>query len=651
MKSAARLFYLSVFALWAPAQCQNLDATSQDACVISPQAIVDDACASYSTLERINRNVKPALDDLTRTTDFFSHYRVNLFHKKCPFWNDENGMCGNVACAVETLDNEDDIPPIWRASALGKLEGPRAHHPGRSLQLNEPRRPLRGVLGEDVGESCVVEYDDECDQRDYCVPEDESASSKGDYVSLLRNPERFTGYAGDGAKQVWDAIYRENCFKRSSFPGGSAGPGEGTSPKGPAAHDFRAVIEAAGRQQILAVSRQHNPLTPFVSNTGLEHDDECLEKRVFYRVISGMHASISTHLCWDFLNQTTGQWQPNLACYVGRLHRHPDRIRNLYFNYALLTRAVAKLGPYLSRRGDYTFCLGEPAQDEATRAKVLDVASRAASVPDIFDESLMFKNGEGPSLKEDFRNRFRNVSRLMDCVGCDKCRLWGKLQTRGYGTALKVLFEFDNLDPARLTDDAPAPIVLKRTELVALFNTYARLSNSLMAVQEFRRMVKETEAEYKADKKAREAETAKAISAEVAGNAQKTAAGSASSSSSSLPSSSSSSSSSASSTTTADKVMKGITPAPASSSLSGSTDEAEESEQLGDQPWSIGDDLDEELGKIIKVVKYVLESWVRFPFVLWRIVTSELKRLWQFYIGLPVSPRAWMWYLPRVDEL
>lgn len=28
----------------------------------------------------------------------------------------------------------------------------------------------------------------------------------------------------------------------------------------------------------------------------------------------------------------------------------------------------------------------------------------------------------------------------MDCVGCDKCRLWGKLQTHGMGTALKILF-------------------------------------------------------------------------------------------------------------------------------------------------------------------------------------------------------------------
>ncbi len=534
---------------------------------ISPKAIVNDACASYATLERLNRNVKPALDDLTQTTDFFSHYRVNLFHKKCPFWNDENGMCGNIACAVETLDNEEDIPPVWRASELGKLEGPHARHPGKSMQKEEPRRPLQGGLGENVGESCVVEYDDECDDRDYCVPEDESAASKGDYVSLLRNPERFTGYAGDGAKQVWDAIYRENCFQRSSFPH-SAALGKDPSAKGPAAMDFKAVIEAAGRQQVLEEERQHNPLTPFVAKTGLEHEDECLEKRVFYRVISGMHASISTHLCWDFLNQTTGTWQPNVGCYVNRLHGFPDRISNLYFNYALLTRAIAKIGPYLSRRQDYTFCLGDMEQDAVTRAKVMAVTDGAASVPEIFDESLMFKNGEGPSLKEDFRNRFRNVSRLMDCVGCDKCRLWGKLQTAGYGTALKVLFELDN-------NDKPEVPILKRTELVALFNTYARLSSSLDAIQKFRDMVGQAEAAHEADRRRKEAEKVDVIP------------------------------------DWAKKPRHAVVPEPAPSEAVDKTHEEPQSSEYQDR--TVKDEFNEELGNVIEALKFVLRGWIGFP--------------------------------------
>ncbi|KAK0630042.1 endoplasmic reticulum Oxidoreductin 1-domain-containing protein [Bombardia bombarda] len=618
MKPASRLFYLSLFALWGPqVQCQSQDA-SQDACAISPKAIVSDACASYSTLERLNRNVKPALDELTQTTDFFSHYRLNLFNKRCPFWNDENGMCGNIACAVETLDNEADIPEVWRASELGKLEGPRAKHPGKGVQKERPERPLQGKLGADVGESCVVEYDDECDDRDYCVPEDESASSKGDYVSLLRNPERFTGYAGDGAKGVWDAVYRENCFQKSSFPE-SAALGKITTPKGPAAMDFKAVIDAAGRQQALEEQRQHNPLTPFVAKTGLEHEDECLEKRVFYRVMSGMHASISTHLCWDFLNQTTGQWQPNVNCYIGRLHKYPERISNLYFNYALLTRAIAKLGPYLSRHDAYTFCTGDRGQDAATRAKVLAVTEKASSVPQIFDESLMFKNGEGPSLKEDFRNRFRNVSRLMDCVGCDKCRLWGKLQTAGYGTALKVLFEFDN-------NDEPQPPLLKRTELVALFNTYARLSSSLTAIQKFRTMVEEAEAAVpdQLDQGRKEAEKPNHIPDRAKKPRHVIVS------------------------TIVSTSTEPLTPAPSEPVEGDIVDDHDLPEYENNTFRSA---FDEEIGKVMTALGQVWDSWVAFPRICWYIISTELVRLWQFYIGLPVSPRTWGFVRPDADEL
>lgn len=403
-----------------------------------------------------------------------------MYNKKCPFWSDDEGLCGNIACAVTTLENEEDIPEIWRAEELSRLEGPKAHHPGKKEQ-RELERPLQGELGENVGESCVVEYDDECDERDYCVPEDESASAKGDYVSLLDNPERFTGYSGEGAHQIWEAIYRENCFSKPSSSAQSLDAGGLVPPfaafsgmQGQAAQDLKSVMKEHGRQQASQEGK-------FEDN--MEFDDECLEKRVFYRVISGMHASISTHLCHDYLNQSTGKWGPNLQCYKQRLHNHPERISNLYFNYALMARAAGKLKNYVQ---DYTFCTGDPKQDKRTKDMALKVANTIPAGPEIFDESVMFRENPlgdtGISLKEDFRNRFRNVSRIMDCVGCDKCRLWGKLQTAGYGTALKILFEFNN--------DQPAP-ALKRIELVAFFNTLDKVSNAIKALGNFQRMLAE----------------------------------------------------------------------------------------------------------------------------------------------------------------
>ena len=31
----------------------------------------------------------------------------------------------------------------------------------------------------------------------------------------------------------------------------------------------------------------------------------------------------------------------------------------------------------------------------------------------------------------EFQEHFKNITRVMDCVGCDKCKLWGKLQVAG----------------------------------------------------------------------------------------------------------------------------------------------------------------------------------------------------------------------------
>lgn len=499
-------------------------------------------------------------------------------------------MCGNIACVVNTLDNEDDIPPIWRAQELSKLEGPKAAHPGRKLQQERDKeRPLQGTLGESVGESCVVEYDDECDERDYCVPEDESASAKGDYVSLMDNPERFTGYAGEGAHMVWDAIYRENCFSRPTSPSSGVG-------KLQAANDLRSVMLSGA------------------SETDIALDDECLEKRVFHRIISGMHASISTHICHDYLNQSTGTWGPNLQCYESRLASHPDRISNLYFNYAVVLRAVTKLRTHLQT---YTFCSNDPSQDASTKRKVLDLTDRASTSGPIFDESLMFQDPSvgALSLKEDFRNRFRNVSRLMDCVGCDKCRLWGKLQTVGYGTALKVLFEYDE---DKNGENPP----LRRTELVALVNTLDRISTSLTALEEFRQMLSAKK------------------------NVGTTQAGI----------------QSPAPPPTANPQIAATPPTPVSARpLAAPTDNAtprDETAASDDEPYHITYPRANVMGNVMhewnlvwRTFGSVLRSWMGLPEKVMVVFLSEMDRLWAFWLGLPVQPRSWEFRRPGREEL
>jgi hypothetical protein len=47
------------------------------------------------------------------------------------------------------------------------------------------------------------------------------------------------------------------------------------------------------------------------------------------------------------------------------------------------------------------------------------------------------------ALKKEFKNHFRKATRIMDCVACATCRLWGKVQFQGIATALKIIFDLD----------------------------------------------------------------------------------------------------------------------------------------------------------------------------------------------------------------
>jgi ERO1-like protein beta len=109
---------------------------------------------------------------------------------------------------------------------------------------------------------------------DFCFLD---SSPEGEYIDLVENPERFTGYAAPASHRVWNAIYQENCFGQS----------EATWPSN------RPAVPPPDTLLL-----RHRP----------EEEETCVEKRVFYRIISGLHASISTHICMEYFNQTTGTW-------------------------------------------------------------------------------------------------------------------------------------------------------------------------------------------------------------------------------------------------------------------------------------------------------------------------------------------------------
>ncbi|KAF9928723.1 hypothetical protein FBU30_002141 [Linnemannia zychae] len=456
--------------LWEnPPQCTN------------PSGLIgDSSCCDYETVGKLNVDFSAKLHEIVNMP-FFRYFKVNLY-KECPFWGND-GLCMNRDCSVETI-NEDKIPEKWRSDALGKVSLPTSQQ-------------LFGVVP--VKPSKIKD-------QDFCAP-DISSDADEVYVDLKENPERFTGYSGPSAGMVWKAIYEENCFdvshemtagcqycesERKRLKDQQAHPEDHDLlkesnilvPPEPAPVDAQKPTKQQMDQIFSRVPKGKAQLQQLMQGITKENGLEgaCLEERVYYRLISGLHASISIHICDEWFNQTTGEWGPNLDCFVSRVGMHPERLENIYFDYTILLRAMTKISDYLA---GYEFCTGDEAIDMNIVSVVTELVNLIKKCPPTFDEKLLFQDaGQGKQLKNQFRDHFRNVTRIMDCVGCEKCRLWGKIQTTGLGTALKILFSYDDASLKGHRADG----ILTRSEIVALLNTFNRFSESISAIERFSAM-------------------------------------------------------------------------------------------------------------------------------------------------------------------
>jgi preprotein translocase subunit SecG len=385
----------------------------------------------------------PLLTDLAQRT-FFRYFKVNL-NKDCPFWH-EDMMCSIRDCAVLECEAH-EIPPVWiERDAEGRAVRECLKESDTTTDKMEMHLGAVDRKEAMVGVDAFAGWEEGDNARVWIEQEEEDQGMT--YINLLRNPERFTGYAGPSARRAWNAIY-ENCFELS--------PGE---------------LEAGGH---------------------------CLEKRVFYRLIAGLQSSISTHLALEYYDKAQDCWFPNTALFVEKVGKHPERIHNLYFTYLFLLRAINKAGPELLL---YDYDTGNPEDDEWVRSAVQNLVrtssntSTADQCHRAFDESGMFQprgltdgaeaaaeeERELHKLRQDFFVRFHNISRIMDCVGCEKCRLWGKLQILGLGTAIKIVLgrPEDRTLEGRLS--------FQGNEVISLINTAHQLAKSVKAVENFQKL-------------------------------------------------------------------------------------------------------------------------------------------------------------------
>lgn len=222
-----------------------------------------------------------------------------------------------------------------------------------------------------------------------------------------------------------------------------------------------------------------------------EDDVPCNQTEHFYRLISGMQASVAAWAAWNHkcvntiaayqLKKELPRYVSNPDFYKRMLGDYPDRLENMYYTFQAMLKTVCRLTPFLT---GFAENLREKKEYEYLYRNLVDLLSadydmckhvevshdrhaceecQSSHAP---DNNTQLKD---PRLLE----KFNNISDLIDCLGCEKCRLHGKLKL----TALQIIVR---------ASGRAEQLMLERNEIVALLHALDYFAQSIIFVQKFK---------------------------------------------------------------------------------------------------------------------------------------------------------------------
>ena len=258
----------------------------------------------------------------------------------------------------------------------------------------------------------------------------------GTYINLLKNPEGYTGYRG---AHIWNAIFKENCYSDS-------------------------------------------------------YSSLCVEDKIFSNIFMGWLVNTNFQIGCNFRNRNTNNKYINISYVTNKFLYHKDKIDYLFFLYSLMLKAVNKAIPYLI---EYDYSSGNKTEDQMTLKIIKEIFRYELQNIDLIEDSFKdtieyFENNFISSNKiPTLIIRFRNISSIIDCVTCSKCRMHAKLEVFGIATMLKIMF-------ASSTEELRK--AMSRNELVSFINLFAKLSKSVNNVHEIDLMIKKAHRNLKIKK-------------------------------------------------------------------------------------------------------------------------------------------------------
>ena len=255
------------------------------------------------------------------------------------------------------------------------------------------------------------------DSKQWLLKEDIDPKD-GTYINLLKNPEGYTGYRG---AHIWNAIFKENCYSDS-------------------------------------------------------YSSLCVEDKIFSNIFMGWLVNTNFQIGCNFRNRNTNDKYINISYVTNKFLYHKDKIDYLFFLYSLMLKAVNKAIPFLI---EYDYSSGNKTEDAMTIKLIKEIFRYELQNMDLIEDDFQntyeyFENFVSSNKLSQLIIRFRNISSIIDCVTCSKCRMHAKLEVFGIATMLKIMF-------IPTTEELKKS--MSRNELVSFINLFAKLSKSVSNIQ------------------------------------------------------------------------------------------------------------------------------------------------------------------------
>eukprot|EP00923_Selenidium_pygospionis_P003507 GHVN01005532.1.p1 GENE.GHVN01005532.1~~GHVN01005532.1.p1 ORF type:complete len:537 (+),score=49.07 GHVN01005532.1:947-2557(+) len=398
----------------------------------------DLAGEGFPTFGELDRDVDLVLPVLQRMKErtFFRIFKVDLT-RSCPFWA-ADAMCSHPegGCTVCACD-QDQIPLSWKMRPIENfvVRG----------EVDQEAEQYEGFedTGSDAGQTLWEQPEyffraNPTKETNMVLHKSNSITNSGSpsaiWVDMMLNRPGYTAYKGAA---VWNQIYNENCMG------------------------------------MLGSDKVHESL--IVSEFDHDYQPTCREEHLFYRLLSGMHSNIAA-LSSEYFSVDPFELRsvevgdeggllalkklPNVDFFEEKLAGHTGRLENLYFTFAILMRTLCKLAPVME---EVTCHTGDAKKDLSSRTDLFFLLNQTYSSCD--DRSSCDESLFGPKHSQVLR-QFHNISRVLDCVECQKCRLHGKLKM----TALQLALRASGTQTVQS---------LERNEVTALINALFYFADSI----------------------------------------------------------------------------------------------------------------------------------------------------------------------------